>query len=323
MNLCITGGAGFIGSYFLEQALKEIEEASGKIIVYDALTYAGETDCLNHLDSDRFIFIRGDINDRMLFRETLEKYEISHIVHFAAETHVDRSIQGDSIFLKTNVEGTWSVVTTAAEYWTANGGYTGKKFLHISTDEVYGVTTAPADENTALSPSNPYAASKAAADQYVLMRRRFDGFPAVVARSSNNFGFRQHPEKLIPKIAHCLEGNHPIPIYGDGKQKRCWLYAKDYAEILWALLTRNVSESVYNVRGSQNLENGQLAELMRNAYAKSKGISLEKVSPILFVEDRKGHDRFYNIDHSRLKSILPDFEGVKIETFLRNYFNKQ
>jgi dTDP-glucose 4,6-dehydratase len=315
MNLCITGGAGFIGSYFLKETLHA--SIFEKIVVYDALTYASDLKRLDDCDQNRFIFIKGDINDRLHFRRVLETYDITHVVHFAAETHVDRSIEGDSAFLQTNVVGTWAVVTETAEYWSKTGGYCGKRFIQISTDEVYGVTEMPAQEDDMLNPSNPYAASKAAADQYVLMRINFDGFPAVVVRSSNNFGWGQHPEKLIPKIAACLMANKSIPLYGDGRQKRCWLYAGDYSKVLLTLLLHTTPKSIYNVNGSEWVENRVIAETLCHAYADS---FQKKPASIDFVKDRKGHDRFYNISSNRLKTEITEWRRLSIKVFLESYF---
>ena len=244
---------------------------------------------------------------RSHFAEILAEYAITHVVHFAAESHVDRSIHDDLPFIQTNILGTASVLEATAQHFRQTlDAHSDKIFVHISTDEVYGSILEngkAADESTRLNPSNPYAATKAASDQLVISKMNSEGFPSLILRSSNNFGRFQHSEKLIPKVIDCLSKGEPIPVYGEGRQKRCWLSAKTYSEIIWSLIEANVVNQVINVRGKEIFSNLELVESIRYTFAKSKGLDISEVSGINYVEDRKYHDFFYHIDDTKLRAL--------------------
>lgn len=300
-NILVTGGAGFIGSYFVQALNCEKYE---KVIVYDAMTYSSD---LNRLKDFEGPIVTGDIGDFEKMISTLREHEITHIVNFAAESHVDRSIEDVNPFLRTNVFGTVNLMEAASVYWLeTENGYKDKLFVHISTDEVYGELRErdlPLDENEPLKPSNPYAASKAAADQFVIAKINGEGFPGMIVRSSNNFGLMQNDEKLIPKIVQCLKEGKDIPLYGNGQQKRCWLYVEDYCRILNELMAQKPIGEIYNVKGASSMSNLEVACKMRKAYATFVNLPVEAVSHIAFVDDRKTHDFFYNIDQSKLQRM--------------------
>ncbi len=305
-NFCVTGGAGFIGSYFVKwlDQIKKIDNQIGAIVVYDKLTYAAD---LSRLDGVSYTFEEGDVCNASHFADILTKYAITHVVHFAAESHVDRSIHDEMPFIQTNILGTASVLEATEQHFRqlADANFE-KMYVHISTDEVYGSileSEKAADENTRLNPSNPYAATKAASDQLVISKMNCEGFPALILRSSNNFGLFQHREKLIPKVIDCLLKGEPIPIYGEGRQKRCWLSAQTYSEIIWSLIEANVAGQVINVRGKEIYSNLELVECIRHKYATLKGLDISEVSRIDYVSDRKHHDFFYNIDDSKLRTL--------------------
>ena len=311
----ITGGAGFIGSHFVRMLS---EKRDCFIVVYDKLTYAAD---LTRLDGVRYTLVEGDVLNANHFAETLRKYDITHIVHFAAETHVDRSLSDDMPFVQTNILGMANVLEAASQVWrTRPDGFKDKRFVHISTDEVYGGATEasePSDEKVALSPSNPYAATKAAADQLVIAKMNGEGFPALIIRSSNNFGWAQHPEKLIPKVLACLSSNSPIPVYGEGLQKRCWISAKTLCDIIDILIEKGEVGQIFNIKGMETYTNLELVKKIRRAYLEKYAIADPCYAEITFVEDRKGHDFFYNIEASKVAGLLPvDFHYETMDDFL-------
>jgi dTDP-glucose 4,6-dehydratase len=289
------------------------------------MTYSSD---LNRLKGFEGSIVTGDISDFEKVVSTLRDNEVTHIVNFAAESHVDRSIENVKPFLKTNVLGTVNLMEAASKYWLeTEGGYDDKLFVHISTDEVYGELREndwPLDENAPLRPSNPYAASKAAADQFVIAKMNGEGFPGMIVRSSNNFGLMQNDEKLIPKIVKCLKEGKDIPLYGNGQQRRCWLYVEEYCRILRDLIEKRLIGEIFNVKGPSSLSNHEVACKMRAAYASFSNLPIEAVSPIAFVKDRKMHDYFYNIDQSKLKrmSIIP--AHIKLVEFIeeKHFFIK-
>lgn len=319
-RICVTGGAGFIGSHFINYLEKQRIEGrfSGQIILYDLLTYAGD---LNRIKSVDYIFIKGDIMDTELFYKTLVKHRITHVVHFAAETHVDRSIQDVSTFIKTNIYGTGNVLTCTSRYWqTLPEKFLGKQFIHISTDEVYGSIPKEiqsADENTLLAPSNPYAATKAAADQLVLGEIHGNAFPACIVRSSNNFGHHQNNEKFIPKILECLRSNTAIPMYGDGLKMRTWLSAKTFSEYIYAMIDQNCSGEVFNIRGEESLTNFELVQHIRGLYTAYTGT---EAAPIMYVPDRKYHDTFYHMDNKKQRIYFPEIKFETLTDFIKECF---
>jgi dTDP-glucose 4,6-dehydratase len=307
--ILVTGGAGFIGSNFVLQWLNN--EASG-VITLDKLTYAGNPANLASISSDRrHKFIQGDICDRDLVAELLITYRPRAIVHFAAESHVDRSIHGPDDFIRTNVNGTFSLLEEARAYWSGLDGTenTQFRFLHVSTDEVYGSLSRsdPAfSESTRYAPNSPYSASKAASDHLVRAYHHTYGLPVLTTNCSNNYGPFQFPEKLIPLvILHAISGK-PIPVYGDGQNVRDWLYVKDHCEAIRTVLANGKIGETYNIGGSNELRNldvvnticATLDELRPN----------DTVVPhrnlITFVKDRPGHDRRYAMNASKVESEL-------------------
>jgi dTDP-glucose 4,6-dehydratase len=306
--LLITGGAGFIGSNFVLSALAESDEP---IVNLDKLTYAGN---LRNLDAlrgdDRHIFVRGDIADRALVKQTLERHRPRAIVHFAAESHVDRSILGPADFIATNTVGTWSLLEEARAYWDALKGVErdGFRFLHVSTDEVYG-SLGPEDpafsEKTPYAPNSPYAASKAAADHLVRAYHHTYGLPTLTSNCSNNYGPYQFPEKLVPLIIRNALAGEALPVYGDGEQVRDWLYVLDHCEAIRHILERGKVGETYNIGGGSERRNidvvRTLCAILDEARPRVKGCYADQIE---FVRDRPGHDRRYAIDGSKLTSEL-------------------
>lgn len=319
-RLMITGGAGFIGANFVHYWLKHHGEDF--VLVLDKLTYAGNPDNLNGLDaSPNFRFVRGDICNFELVEYLLREYEIDTIVHFAAESHVDRSITGPDAFVQTNVMGTHSLLKAARAVWLDRKSVP-HRFHHISTDEVYG-SLGPDDpaftEITPYAPNSPYSASKAASDHLVRSYGHTYGLDYTISNCSNNFGPYQFPEKLIPlSIINILSGK-PIPVYGDGQNVRDWLYVEDHCIALDLILKKGESGGVYNIGGNNQWRNLDLIRLLcqvmdgffaadpgrRTRFPDSPcalGESAERL--ITFVTDRPGHDRRYAIDASKIEREL-------------------
>ncbi|HAS74831.1 MAG TPA: dTDP-glucose 4,6-dehydratase [Clostridiales bacterium UBA8960] len=328
-RFCITGGAGFIGSHFVSYLHKlgkgHLKLPVEAIVIYDKLTYAADLNRLKDIDA---IFVEGDVCNANHFTQVLKAYDITHILHFAAETHVDRSLNDDMPFVQTNILGTLSVLEAAAHVWSASpSGYDGKLLVHISTDEVYGPALEyekPCDEKTVLKPSNPYSATKAAADQLVISKMLGENFPALIIRSSNNFGAHQHPEKLIPKVFECLKKNTPIPVYGEGMQRRCWISAKTLCEIIGILIESDSAGQIFNIRGKETLTNLELVHKIRSAFLEQHSIEDSEYAPIAFVPDRRGHDFYYNIDDSKVKGIVQDFVSFEaLESFIQEELVKK
>ena len=301
--LLVTGGAGFIGSNFVRSTIA----ASGEPIVnLDKLTYAGNLRNLEALSDDgRHVFVQGDICDRDLVQTLLRKHEPRAIVHFAAESHVDRSIAGPAPFIRTNVVGTFSLLEEARVYAEERSGF---RFLHVSTDEVYG-SLGPDDpafaESTPYAPNSPYAASKAAADHLVRAYHHTYGLPTLTTNCSNNYGPYQFPEKLIPlMIASALAGK-PLPVYGDGRNVRDWLYVLDHCEAVRLVLERGRVGETYNIGGGAEKANIDLVRLLcallDEAQPRKTGNYAELIS---FVKDRPGHDRRYAIDSAKIAREL-------------------
>ena len=303
-NLLVTGGAGFIGSNFILHIVEKYPEY--KIVNLDKLTYAAN---LNHLDSIKdsknYFFIKGDICDKELVSKIFDDFNIDSVVNFAAESHVDRSIDGPEVFLKSNVFGTQTLLQVALENWIKMDS-TGKKniknnakFLQISTDEVYGTLgdTGKFHESTNLAPNSPYSASKAAADFFVRAYGETYDLPYNITRCSNNYGPHQHTEKMIPVIINSILNDKKIPVYGDGLQVRDWLHVKDHCEAIDLVLHKGKDKEVYNIGGNTELKNLELVRIMLNKLNKSEDL-------IEFVEDRPGHDRRYAIDFGKIQETL-------------------
>ena len=307
--LLVTGGAGFIGSNFVLDWLAQSDEV---VINLDKLTYAGNLENLSSLQGDaRHIFVKGDIGDSALVASLLAKHQIRAVINFAAESHVDRSIHSPEDFIQTNIVGTFRLLESVRAYWNQLEGdaKAAFRFLHVSTDEVYGSLgkDAPAfTEQHRYEPNSPYSASKAASDHLVRAYHHTYGLPVVTTNCSNNYGPHHFPEKLIPlMIVNALAGK-PLPVYGDGQQVRDWLYVKDHCSAIREVLARGRVGEVYNVGGWNEKPNldivHALCQLLDELRPKADGGSYQ--SQITYVKDRPGHDRRYAIDASKIEREL-------------------
>jgi len=306
-NLLITGGAGFIGSNFIHYLLSN-SEFNGRVINADKLTYAGNPDNLTDIDkrfgASRYFFEKVDICDFEAIETLFQTYSIDTVVHFAAESHVDRSIFGPKDFIQTNIVGTFSLLETARLLWQDRQDVL---FHHVSTDEVFGSLGSSGlfTETTPYRPTSPYSASKASSDHLVRAYHHTYGVPVTISNCSNNFGPRQFPEKMIPLMILNLLEEKPLPVYGDGKNVRDWLYVDDHSSALWLILRQGRNGETYNIGGENEWQNIELVHLLcdKMAKAQSKNKSYyEKL--ITFVKDRPGHDRRYAIDCSKIKKEL-------------------
>ena len=291
MNLLVTGGAGFIGSNFIRYVLDKYPEY--RVINLDKLTYAGNLENLAGIDKDpRYAFEKGDICDKTRVQMCVVRYEIDAIIHFAAESHVDRSILGASEFIQTNIAGTNVLLEVAKEMNI-------KRFLQVSTDEVYGSLGATGlfTEETPLHPNSPYSASKASADMLVLAYQHTFGLPVLVTRCSNNYGPYQFPEKLIPLMIANALNNKPLPVYGDGMNVRDWLHVNDHCSAIDTVLHRGRVGEVYNIGGNNEKPNIEIIKLILENLSKTESL-------ITYVKDRPGHDRRYAIDSNKIQNEL-------------------
>ena len=312
-NILVTGGAGFIGSNFVRFLLDHHPDYA--VVNFDALTYAGNLENLTAIENDpRYRFVRGSITDRAAVESVFAAHAIDGVVHFAAESHVDRSITGPSIFIDTNIVGT-NVLLEVARKFSVN------KFLHVSTDEVYGSLGAEGlfTETTPLHPNSPYSASKASSDLLVLAYQHTFGFPGVVTRCSNNYGPYQFPEKLIPLMIANALNDKPLPVYGNGMNVRDWLYVGDHCAALDRVLHDGKCGEVYNIGGNNEKPNIEIVKLILDVLGKPESL-------ITYVKDRPGHDLRYAIDAGKMKKDLgwtPAFtfeQGMKqtIRWYLEN-----
>ena len=324
-NILVTGGAGFIGVNFIRYILGEDNEKpdfKGRLINLDALTYAGNASSLTEIEKkhgrSRYFFEHGDICDQTTVEAIFKKYEIDTVVHFAAESHVDRSIHGPQAFIKTNVMGTFTLLETARKTWKDADGNMRSDVLfhHISTDEVFGSLgeTGFFTETTPYDPRSPYSASKASSDHLLMAYFHTYGLPVTLSNCSNNYGPYQFPEKLIPiMILNMMEGK-PLPVYGDGKNIRDWLYVIDHNNAVWNIMQNGVTGETYNIGGENEWENIKLLHVLIDIVAKKTGIDSEKIrSTITYVKDRPGHDRRYAIDCSKIKKELGWKQTVSFE----------
>jgi len=321
MTILVTGGAGFIGSNFVLDWLAGSDE---RVVTLDALTYAGNLENLASLQGDaRHVFVKGDIGDRILVDRLLAEHRPRALVHFAAESHVDRSIHGPGAFIKTNVEGTFTLLEAARAHWGAMAGdeKAAFRFLHVSTDEVYG-SLGPGDpaftEQHPFEPNSPYSASKAASDHLVRAWHHTYGLPVLTTNCSNNYGPYHFPEKLIPlMIVNALAGK-PLPVYGDGMQIRDWLYVKDHCSAIRAVLAGGRLGETYNVGGWNEKPN---IEIVKTVCALLDELRPAAEGPyarlITYVKDRPGHDRRYAIDARKIERELGWRPAETFETGIR------
>jgi dTDP-glucose 4,6-dehydratase len=307
-TILVTGGAGFIGSNFVRQW---IAEEKTQLINLDKLTYAGNLDSLAEVDDcPLHTFIQGDIGDARLVRQILGQHQPGAIVNFAAESHVDRSIDGPAAFVQTNVLGTFWLLETARQYWSGLGADRQRefRFLHVSTDEVYGSlgATGSFSETTPFAPNSPYSASKAASDHFVRAYHHTYGLPTLITNCSNNYGPYQFPEKLIPlMILNALEGK-PLPVYGDGQQIRDWLYVEDHCRAIRRVLAGGRPGEVYNIGGNCERANLDVVRTIAAIVDRLRpGLPHSPCSSLIsYVKDRPGHDRRYAIDAGKIRREL-------------------
>jgi dTDP-glucose 4,6-dehydratase len=303
--LLVTGGAGFIGSNFIHHFLASRPDS--RVINLDLLTYAGNLENLKGVeDNPRYRFVKGDICDATIVAELLTREQIDGVVHFAAESHVDRSIDGPELFVRTNVLGTQILLEEARRHWQA-GGKGPFRFLQISTDEVYGSLGATGyfTEETPLAANSPYSASKAGADLLVRAYHETYGFPTLNTRCSNNYGPYHFPEKLIPLMIANIIAKQPLPVYGDGRNVRDWLHVRDHASAVEAVLTKGAPGGVYNIGGNNEWQNIDIVNLVCDLLDGRLGRETgESRSLITYVKDRPGHDRRYAIDAAKIRADL-------------------
>lgn len=320
-NYLVTGGAGFIGTNFIRRALSV--NADWNIVNLDALTYAGNPASLENLMPDsagRYHFVPGDITDGSLLEQLFSEHSFDGIIHFAAESHVDRSIVGPEVFVETNVTGTFRLLEASRNHWEKGPGTDNFRFLHVSTDEVYG-SLGPEGyfkEETPYDPSSPYSASKAASDHFVKAYFRTYGLPTLITNCSNNYGPYQFPEKLIPLMVLNIIEEKPLPVYGDGGNVRDWLYVIDHCDAIMKVLEKGRPGETYNIGGGAERENIQIVHMLCDLLDARLGRSGKKSSRQLihFVTDRPGHDRRYAIDATKIQNELGWHPGHQFEEAL-------
>ena len=318
-KLLITGGAGFIGSNFIQYILDKQQDLV-LLLDLDLLTYAGNLENLEPVKDDpRYRFVKGDIRDKTLVEKLFAEYDFDTVVHFAAESHVDRSILEPEVFLTTNIIGTQTLLDAAKRHWNLDPDNKhsreyrpGVRYLQVSTDEVYGALgkTGMFTETTPLAPNSPYSASKTGADLIVRAYHQTYGLPVNITRCSNNYGPYQFPEKLIPLMIHNARQDKPLPVYGDGMQIRDWLHVKDHCSAIATVLEKGKTGEVYNIGGNNEKANIEIVRLILEALGKPESL-------ITYVQDRPGHDRRYAIDNTKITTELgwaPAYtfeEGIK------------
>lgn len=328
MNILVTGGAGFIGSHVVRLLVHKYPQYN--IYNLDALTYAGNLENLKTIEGQpNYTFIKGDICDEALVDEIFQNHKITHVVHLAAESHVDRSIQDPLVFLKTNIIGTANLLQNAKKHW--KGNFEGKKFYHISTDEVYGSLELGSEmftEQTPYDPRSPYSASKASSDHIVRAFYHTYHLPIVISNCSNNYGPNHFPEKLIPLIINNIISMKPLPVYGKGENVRDWLYVEDHARAIDTILQNGVPGETYNIGGHNEWQNIEIVryicDLMDDKLGRTKGQNRQLIT---FVSDRAGHDLRYAIDASKIQRELGWMPEETFETGIAKtidwYLNNQ
>ena len=301
-NILVTGGCGFIGSNFVKHLT---DKGRYHIVILDKLTYAGNLKNLDLVDISKYTLIDGDICDKKKLNELFEKFRFFAIFHFAAESHVDRSIDGPKQFIQTNIIGTFNLLEASRSFLHILDPKF--KFIHISTDEVYGDLKDNDffKETTAYNPSSPYSASKASSDHFVRAYHKTYGLQILISNCSNNYGPFQHHEKLIPNILNCLKDERKIPIYGDGKNIRDWLYVEDHCEAIELIFNKGIVGETYNIGGDYEISNLDLAKIIIKKFDEIKLNQIGSSNKLIeFVDDRLGHDFRYAIDYSKIKKGL-------------------
>lgn len=323
--ILITGGAGFIGSHVVEHFVRKYPNYL--IVNIDKLTYASNIEeNLKSINNDplvtNYVFVKGDICDRNLIEQIFKDYKVSDVIHLAAESHVDNSIKDPSVFVKTNVIGTYTLLDVCREFWKDN--YDLHRFHHVSTDEVYGALDNNPEhkfhEYTAYNPHSPYSASKASSDHFVKAYHDTYGLNVTISNCSNNYGPHQHNEKLIPHVIHCLMNNEKIPIYGLGINIRDWLYVEDHVRAIDDIFHNGTSGETYNVGGNNELTNNDLIKMIVKVYSKltHQESTIDFKNVVKYVVDRKGHDLRYAIDSSKLQNELNWKPTMDFEKNLKN-----
>jgi len=320
-RLIVTGGAGFIGANFVHYWCQKYPD--DRVVVLDALTYAGNRQTLAMLDDHpNFRFVKGDICDRPVIDELLQEEAIDTLVHFAAESHVDRSILGPDAFVRTNVVGSFTLLEAFRQHWQLADRPTGYRFHHVSTDEVYGSlspTDPPFSETTAYTPNSPYSASKAGSDHLVRAYHHTYGMPTTITNCSNNYGQYHFPEKLIPLMAINILMGKPLPVYGDGQNIRDWLYVGDHCSAIDTVLHLGIVGETYNVGGNNEVKNIDLVHMLcdlMNELAPNLPVRPAQ-ELITYVKDRPGHDRRYAINSTKLQTELGWTPSVTVQQGLR------
>ena len=316
-HILITGGAGFIGSHLVRRLVQQYPDY--QIVNLDKLTYAGNLENLRDIEAaQNYVFQKGDILDMELLEGLFSQYHIDAVIHLAAESHVDRSISNPMSFIETNIVGTVTLLNAARNAWKDN--FADKLFYHVSTDEVYGTLgeTGLFTEDTAYDPRSPYSASKASSDHLVRAYYHTYGLPVVLSNCSNNYGPFQFPEKLLPLMINNIRNNKALPVYGDGKYTRDWLWVEDHASAIDTVFHKGVIGETYNIGGNNEWKNidliHQLCDMMDGLLDRPKGASRELIT---FVKDRPGHDRRYAIDATKIKDALGWEPEVQAEEGLK------
>ena len=329
-TILVSGGCGFIGVNFVRLLLETRDDL--QVVNLDKLTYAGNLQSLADVEGHpRYTFVRGDICDDVLIENLFEQHNIQAVVHFAAESHVDRSITGPDAFVRTNVFGTFTLLEGAKKYWLEQGkGSNDSRFLHVSTDEVYGSLgkTGYFTEETSYDPRSPYSASKASSDHFVHAYFHTYGLPILITNCSNNYGPYQFPEKLIPLVLNNALTGKPLPVYGDGGNVRDWLYVRDHCEAILQVLDQGRSGESYNIGGHNEKTNLEVVEKLCDMVDERVGLlnNTPRRELITFVQDRLGHDRRYAIDAGKIDRELgwrPKFtfeQGIEktVDWYLEN-----